>query len=173
MSRYTNDTDTLREMISEGIPQLISSAITIVGVFSMMLVLSWQLTILAVLLLLVLLKLVKVIGGKSANFFIKQQRALGQVNGYIEEMIEGQKVVKVFCHEDTVKKEFAKLNEELCYAASNAGTFSNIMGPVSNNVSHISYAITATIGAAMAIFGLLDLGTIGSFLQYILSLIHI
>ena len=169
MSRYTNDTDTLREMISEGIPQLISSAITIVGVFSMMLVLSWQLTILAVLLLLVLLKLVKVIGGKSANFFIKQQRALGQVNGYIEEMIEGQKVVKVFCHEDTVKKEFAKLNEELCYAASNAGTFSNIMGPVSNNVSHISYAITATIGAAMAIFGLLDLGTIGSFLQYIRS----
>ena len=91
MSRYTNDTDTLREMISEGIPQLISSAITIVGVFSMMLVLSWQLTILAVLLLLVLLKLVKVIGGKSANFFIKQQRALGQVNGYIEEMIEGRK----------------------------------------------------------------------------------
>ena len=169
MSRYTNDTDTLREMISEGVPQLISSAITIVGVFSMMLVLSWQLTILAVLLLLVLLKLVKVIGGKSANFFIKQQRALGQVNGYIEEMIEGQKVVKVFCHEDAVKEHFTQLNEALCYAASNAGTFSNIMGPVSNNVSHISYAITATIGSAMAIFGLLDLGTIGSFLQYIRS----
>ena len=169
MSRYTNDTDTLREMISEGVPQLISSAITIVGVFSMMLVLSWQLTILAVLLLLVLLKLVKVIGGKSANFFIKQQRALGQVNGYIEEMIEGQKVVKVFCHEDAVKEHFTQLNETLCYAASNAGTFSNIMGPVSNNVSHISYAITATIGSAMAIFGLLDLGTIGSFLQYIRS----
>ncbi len=166
MSRFTNDTDTLREMISEGIPQLISSAITIVGVFSMMLILSWQLTILAVFLLLVLLWLVKIIGGKSANFFIKQQRALGQVNGYIEEMIEGQKVVKVFCHEDTVKETFTQLNEELCYAASNAGTFSNIMGPVSNNMGHISYAATATLGATLAIFGVLDLGTIGSFLQY-------
>ncbi|MDD3193226.1 MAG: ABC transporter ATP-binding protein [Oscillospiraceae bacterium] len=166
MSRYTNDTDTLREMISEGIPQLISSGITIVGVFSMMLVLSWQLTILAVLLLAVLLRLVKVIGRKSANFFIKQQRALGQVNGYIEEMIEGQKVVKVFCHEDTVKEEFAQLNENLCYAASNAGTFSNIMGPVSNNMGHVTYAFTAAAGATLAIFGVLDLGTIGSFLQY-------
>ncbi len=166
MSRYTNDTDTLREMISEGIPQLISSVITVVGVFSMMLVLSWQLTILAVLLLMVLLRLVKIIGGKSANFFIKQQRALGEVNGYIEEMIEGQKVVKVFCHEDAVKEHFTQLNETLCDAASNAGTFSNIMGPISNNMGHISYAVTATVGAAMAIFGILDLGTIGSFLQY-------
>ena len=166
MSRYTNDTDTLREMISEGIPQLISSVITVVGVFSMMLVLSWQLTILAVLLLMVLLRLVKIIGGTSANFFIKQQRALGEVNGYIEEMIEGQKVVKVFCHEDAVKEHFTQLNETLCDAASNAGTFSNIMGPISNNMGHISYAVTATVGAAMAIFGILDLGTIGSFLQY-------
>ena len=166
MSRYTNDTDTLREMISEGIPQLISSVITVVGVFSMMLVLSWQLTILAVLLLMVLLRLVKIIGGKSANFFIKQQRALGEVNGYIEEMIEGQKVVKVFCHEDAVKEHFTQLNETLCDAASNAGTFSNIMGPISNNMGHISYAVTATVGAAMAIFGIWDLGTIGSFLQY-------
>ena len=166
MSRYTNDTDTLREMISEGIPQLISSVITVVGVFSMMLMLSWQLTILAVLLLMVLLRLVKIIGGKSANFFIKQQRALGEVNGYIEEMIEGQKVVKVFCHEDAVKEHFTQLNETLCDAASNAGTFSNIMGPISNNMGHISYAVTATVGAAMAIFGILDLGTIGSFLQY-------
>ncbi|MCI9405393.1 MAG: ABC transporter ATP-binding protein [Oscillospiraceae bacterium] len=166
MSRYTNDTDTLREMISEGIPQLISSVITVTGVFTMMLVLSWQLTILAVLLLIILLWLVKIIGGKSASFFIKQQRALGQVNGYIEEMIEGQKVVKVFCHEDAVKEDFTQMNEELCYAASNAGTFSNIMGPVSNNMGHISYAVTATAGAALAIFGVLDLGTIGSFLQY-------
>ena len=166
MSRYTNDTDTLREMISEGIPQLISSVITVVGVFSMMLVLSWQLTILAVLLLMVLLRLVKIIGGKSANFFIKQQRALGEVNGYIEEMMEGQKVVKFFSHEDAVKEHFTQLNETLCDAASNAGTFSNIMGPISNNMGHISYAVTATVGAAMAIFGILDLGTIGSFLQY-------
>ncbi len=166
MSRYTNDTDTLREMISEGIPQLISSVITVTGVFTMMLVLSWQLTILAVLLLIILLWLVKIIGGKSASFFIKQQRALGQVNGYIEEMIEGQKVVKVFCHEDAVKEDFTQMNEELCYAASNAGTFSNIMGPVSNNMGHISYAVTATAGAALPIFGVLDLGTIGSFLHY-------
>ena len=166
MSRYTNDTDTLREMIGEGVPQMISSVITVVGVFSMMLVLSWQLTILAILLLVILLKLIKAIGSKSANFYIKQQRALGQVNGYIEEMIEGQKVVKVFCHEQAVKEEFSKLNEELCYAATNAGTFSNIMGPISNNMGHISYAVTATAGAALAIFGILDLGTIGSFLQY-------
>ncbi len=169
MSRYTNDTDTLREMISEGIPQLISSAISIVGVFSMMMVLSWQLTILVVVLLLVLLRIVKFIGGKSANFFIKQQRAISQVNGYIEEMIEGQKVVKVFCHEDAVKDEFSELNSELCEAASSAGTFSNIMGPVTNNVSHISYAITATAGAALAIIGILDIGTLGAFLNYIRS----
>ena len=89
---------------------------------------------------------------------------MGEVNGYIEEMIEGQKVVKVFCHEDAVKEHFTQLNETLCDAASNAGDlFSNIMGPISNNMGHISYAVTATVGAAMAIFGILDLGTIGSF----------
>jgi len=172
MSRYTNDTDTLREVISNGVPNLISGVITVAGVFSMMLFLSWQLTLLSVLLLFVLMYLVKVIGGRSANFFIKQQRALGQVNGYIEEMIEGQKVVKVFNHEKSVKEEFYRLNEELCYAASSANTFANIMGPVSNNMGHINYAITATAGAALAIFTGLDLGTIGSFLQYTRSFSH-
>lgn len=90
---------------------------------------------------------------------------MGEVNGYIEEMIEGQKVVKVFCHEERLKEHFTQLNETLCVRPA-AGTFSNIMGPISNNMGHISYAVTATVGAAMAIFGILDLGTIGSFLQY-------
>ena len=166
MSRYTNDIDTMREMLSSGIPQLISSSIQVVGVFVMMLILSWQLTILVVLMLFVMLQVVKRVGGRSANFFIKQQRQIGVVNGYIEEMIEGQKVVKVFCHEPAVNAGFDARNQDLFEAASSANTFANILMPIMGNLSHVLFALTAAVGAALAIGGMTDLGTIASFLQY-------
>lgn len=166
MSRYTNDVDTLREMISMSIPQLVTSIITIVGVFVMMLVLSWRLMILVVLQLIIMFFLIKKIGGNSANYFIKQQRELGSVNGYIEEMIEGQKVVKVFCHENKVKQDFSELNHNLFNAASNANTFANVLMPVIGNLSYIFYALIAAYGGTLAVNGYMDLGTIGSFLQY-------
>ncbi len=172
MSRFSNDTDTLREMLSHGIPQMFSSGITVVGVFTMMLVLSPVLTLLILLMLAVMLFVVKTVGGKSAMYFMKQQKSLGAVNGYIEEMIEGQKVVKVFCHENEAKKEFEKINEDLFHSASNAHTFANILMPIMNNLSYVNYALTATAGATLAVYGFLDIGTVASFLQYTRSFSH-
>lgn len=126
MSRYINDVDTLREMLARGIPNLISSAFTVTSVFIMMLVLSPLLTVLVLGMLAVMLATVSRIGRKSANYFIKQQRALGKLNGYVEEMLEGQKEVQVFSREETVKTDFDKLNEELFDATSSAHTFANI-----------------------------------------------
>jgi len=166
MSRYTNDTDTLREMLSQGIPNLYSSFLTVIGVFIMMLVLSPILTILVLFMLALMMFAIGKIGGKSAMYFKKQQKEIGKVNGYIEEMIEGQKVVKVFCHEDTVKSNFEQLNEELCKAATGANTFANILMPIMGNLSYLHYALTAVVGAVMTISGHLDIGTIASFLQY-------
>lgn len=166
MSHFTNDTDTLREMISNSLPQGIQSIITVVGVFAMMLYLSWQLTILVLVMLVVIFFIIKMVGGRSANYFIKQQRALSQVNGFIEEHIEGQRVIKVFCHEPQTKAEFAELNEQWRDAAANAQTYGGIMGPIMGNLSHVHYAATAALGAALAIGGILDIGTIASFLQY-------
>ena len=172
MSRFSNDTDTLREMLSQGMPQLLSSSMTVVGVFSMMLVLSPVLTLLIILMLFVMLLIIKKIGSKSASYFIKQQRSLGAVNGYIEEMIEGQKVVKVFCREDMAKEKFEEINEELFKSASNAHTFASILMPIMNNLSYVNYALTATAGATLAIYGALDIGTVASFLQYTRSFSH-
>lgn len=166
MSRYTNDVDALREMLSNSMTALITSTITVVGTFTMMLILSPLLTLLIILMLLVMLFIIKTIGGRSARAFQRQQKALGAVNGYIEEMIEGQKVVKVFCHEETVQKDFKALNDELCNAATDANTFASILMPIMGNISYINYAITATVGAALAINGKMDLGSIASFLQY-------
>ena len=166
MSRFTNDVDTLREMLSQGLPQLISALISIVGVFIMMLLLSPVLTFLVVLMLVIMLQVIKYIGSRSGRYFQKQQAALGKVNGYIEEMIEGQKVVKVFCRENQVEEEFETLNEALREAASNANTYANVLMPIMGNLSHINYAITAAAGALMVIGGFLDLGTIAAFLQY-------
>lgn len=166
MSRYTNDVDALREMLSNSITALITSSITVVGTFTMMIVLSPVLTLLIVAMLLVMLFVIKTIGGRSARAFQRQQRALGAVNGYIEEMIEGQKVVKVFCHEEKVQSDFTQLNNELCNSAVNANTFASILMPIMGNLSYINYALTATAGAALAINGMLDLGSIASFLQY-------
>ena len=166
MSRFTNDVDTLREMLSQGLPQLISALISIVGVFIMMLLLSPVLTFLVVLMLVIMLQVIKYIGSRSGRYFQKQQAALGKVNGYIEEMIEGQKVVKVFCRENQVEEEFETLNEALREAASNANTYANVLMPIMGNLSHINYAITAAAGTLMVIGGFLDLGTIAAFLQY-------
>jgi len=172
MSHFTNDTDTLREMMSQGFLQLISSSITVFGAFVMMLYLSPLLTLLVVVMLFVMLVLVTGIGKRISAYFKRQQEALGKVNGYVEEMIEGQKVVKVFSHEAVVTKGFEELNLELCKAASSANTFANILMPVMSNLSYILYAIIAASGAAMAISGRMDLGTIASFLQYTRSFSH-
>ena len=138
MSRYTNDVDALREMLSNSMTALITSTITVVGTFTMMLILSPLLTLLIILMLLVMLFIIKTIGGRSARAFQRQQRALGAVNGYIEEMIEGQKVVKVFCHEETVQKDFKALNDELCNAATDANTFASILMPIMGNIYYIN-----------------------------------
>ncbi len=167
MSRYSNDIDTLREMLSQAIPQIFSSTLTVVGVFTMMLVLSPYLTALVIVMLFLMLFAVKKVGGKSVGYFRAQQKAVGQMNGYVEEMVEGQKVIKVFGHEETVVHDFDVLNDELCTAAANAHTFANILMPIMGNLSYLHYALTAVVGALLALYGLVDgLGTIASFLQY-------
>ncbi|MGN1059465.1 MAG: ABC transporter ATP-binding protein, partial [Clostridia bacterium] len=153
MSRFTNDTDTLREMVSMGIPQFISSALTVTGVFIMMLVLSPLLTLLVLVMLAVMLLVVKTVGGKSGFYFKKQQQELGRVNGYIEEMIEGQKVVQVFSREEQIKADFDTLNDALCDAATNAHSFANILMPIMGNLSYLHYALTAAAGGILAIMG--------------------
>ena len=166
MSRFTNDTDTLREMLSQGIPQMFSSSVTIIGVFAFMCILSPLLTMLIIVMVVVITLVVKKIGGPSSKYFKRQQQAIGAVNGYIEEMIEGQKVVKVFCHEEEAKEKFTRINDELFEAASNANTFASVLGPITNNFSYINYALTASIGAGLAVAGVMDIGTVASFLQF-------
>ena len=166
MSRFTNDVDTLREAISQGAIQLISSAVTAVSTFVMMVILSPLLTLLIVVMLIIMMALIKFIGGRSARLFKRQQQAVGALNGYIEEMTEGQKVVKVFCHEEEAKEGFDKLNEEYRSAATDANTYASIMMPIMGNLSYINYALTAAIGAMLVIRGSMDLGSIASFLQY-------
>ena len=167
MSRFTNDTDTLRQMISMAIPQMFSSLITIIAVFSAMLYSSVYLTIFVLVMLFVMLKTIKFIGSKSGHYFIKQQVALGKINGYIEEMINGQKVVKVFCHEEKSKETFDILNENMREVSFNANKFANILMPVMGNIGNLQYVILAILGGALAIggFGGLTLGIIASFLQ--------
>ncbi|MBQ4346868.1 MAG: ABC transporter ATP-binding protein [Firmicutes bacterium] len=166
MSRYTNDTDTMREMLSQSLPAMFFSALNVTGVFVMMIIMSPILTLLVVAMLFIMMQVIKKVGGKSAHYFVEQQKALGKVNGYSEEMIEGQKVVKVFCHESAVKNQFNELNADLATAASKAHTFANILMPIMGNLSHLHFSITAMVGALLAVNGMLDVGTLGSFLQY-------
>ena len=169
MSRYTNDIDTLRQMISQAIPQCISSAITIVVVFFAMLFTSPILTALVILSVFGILFITKAVAGRSAKFFIGQQKALGAVNGYVEEMVNGQRVVKVFCHEEIAKDEFDRLNDDLKNNAFKAGAFSNMMGPVNNNLSYIQYSLLAIVGGLMIIASggkLLNTGKLVSFLLF-------
>ena len=151
MSRYTSDIDTLRQMISQAIPQCINSVITVVVVFFAMLFTSPLLTAIVILSVMGILFITKMVAGNSAKFFIGQQRSLGAVNGYVEEMVTGQRVVKVFTHEETCKKEFDALNDTLRSNAFKAGAFTNMMGPVNNNLSYIQYSILAIVGAALVI----------------------
>ena len=166
MSVYTNDVDTLRQMLSQSIPQLVSSAITIVSVFASMCMLSWQLTIVTMLMVALMMFCSKKITQQSGKFFIAQQRDLGKVNGYIEEMMEGQKVVKVFTHEQKTLAGFRELNDKLKDSAKQANSFANIIMPVTAQLGNISYAICALAGAAMAVSGVgsVTLGTVMAFL---------
>ncbi len=166
MSHFTNDAETLREMISNSLPNLISSAISITGVVVAMILLSWQLFILVILQLGLIFLTIRVMGKRSASYFIKQQRELAALNGYIEEMIEGQKVVKVFTHEKQVKETFNEQSTNLFEVAFRANMFSLIVIPILGSFSYIHYALTAGVGAVMAIRGMIDIGTIGAFLQY-------
>lgn len=166
MSTYTNDTDVMREMISQGLPSFISSAVRIVGVFTMMIVLNPILTGIAILMLVIMMLITKTIAGRSGRFFKARQDSVGKVNGYIEEMIEGQKVVKVFCHEQAVNSRFDELNETLRKNTAAASTLASIMGPIMNNLSHVTYAIIAASGGLLGVAGIIDIGTLGAFLQY-------
>lgn len=166
MSTYTNDTDVMREMISQGLPSFISSAVRIVGVFTMMIVLNPILTGIAILMLGIMMLITKTIAGRSGRFFKARQDSVGKVNGYIEEMIEGQKVVKVFCHEQAVNSRFDELNETLRKNTAAASTLASIMGPIMNNLSHVTYAIIAASGGLLGVAGIIDIGTLGAFLQY-------
>ena len=154
MSHYTNDTDTLRQMISQSIPQTLSSVITIVSVFFAMLSTSVYLTLFVLLTVAVMMALAGKMATKSGKYFVQQQDSLGKVNGYIEEMINGQKVIKVFCHERTAEQNFDKLNNELCENMTNANRIANIMMPIMGNLGHLQYVLIAALGALLAITGL-------------------
>ena len=167
MSRYTNDIDTLRQMVSSSIPQCISSIITLLVVFIAMLRASWILTIVILFTVSMILFVTVKVVGKAGKFFVGQQRSLGAVNGYVEEMITGQKVVKVFNHENVCKDEFDKLNEELCHNAYTAGKLTNLMGPLNNNLGYIQYAILAVVGGILVVSSegsLLSLGNLMTFM---------
>lgn len=167
MSYYTNDTDTLRQMITQGLPQMFSSVITILAVFCAMIYMSLYLTLVVVLMVVVMFLIVGKIAGSSAKYFVRQQKSLGQTNGYIEEMINGQKVIKVFCHEEEAKTNFDILNEELCQNSTQANMLANILMPVMLNIGNLQYVLIAIAGGILAINGLggITLGTIASFLQ--------
>lgn len=174
MSHYTNDTDTLRQMVSQSIPNLFSSAITLISTVISMLILSVPLTLLVFVGVFVMLTVSGKIGGNSARYFVAQQQSLGKTNGYIEEMMDGQKVIKVFCHEDQAIEEFNQLNDELFDTARNANTFANILMPINANIGNINYVVILIAGSLLAIngFGGLTLGAIASFLQLTKSFNH-
>ncbi len=168
MSHYTNDTDTLRQMITQSIPNLFSSGITIIAVFVAMLITSPILTVFVIISIFSMLLFTKFVGGKSATYFVGQQRSLGAMNGYIEEMIQGQKVVKVFCHEEKNKEEFDRRNEELCENATLANIYANILMPIMANLGNLQYVLIAILGGALAIVSggqLMTLGGIATFLN--------
>lgn len=184
MSRFTNDVDTIREAISQGLVQIISSLVMVVGIFFMMLYISPVLTGLIVIMLVVMLLIIKTIGGRSSRYFRRQQMAVGAVNGYIEELIEGSKVVKVFCREEKAKNNFKEINENYRKAATNAHTFASILMPIMGNLSYFNFTATAALGATIilkfgntapggitgfllgGVAGVLSIGSLASFLQY-------
>lgn len=174
MSIYTNDIDTLRQMISQSIPQLVNSAATIVSVFISMVILNIPLTILTLIMVAIMVFTTGKVAGKAGSYFMKQQKSIGELNGFIEEMMEGQKVVKVFCHEEESIKDFNKLNEQLFDSANNANAFANILMPINVNLGNLSYVACAILGSILAISGVtsLTLGALASFLQLNKSFSH-
>ena len=168
MSTYTNDTDTLRQMISQSLPQVFNSVITIIGVFISMVILSVPLTIVTLIMVTVMLVATKKVAGLSGRYFLQQQKDIGKVNGFIEEMMEGQKVVKVFCHEEKNTEAFQKLNDQLFQSADKANYMVNIIGPVNAQLGNVSYVVCAIVGGVMALsgFGGLTLGALASFLTF-------
>lgn len=166
LSIYTNDTDTLRQFISQSFPQIVNSIITIISVFISMIIVNVQLTVLSVILVLGMLLVSRVIGNKSRKYFVLQQKELGKVNGFIEEMINGQKVVKVFCHEEKAMADFKKLNEELKRTSYKANTYSNILMPVNAQLGNTSYVICAIAGALLTLGGYYGL-TIGALVSFL------
>ena len=168
MSVYTNDIDTLRQLISQSLPQLVNTIITVVSVFLSMLYLSVPLSILTLVMVGVMMLATKYLTGNSGKFFLKQQQELGKVNGYIEEMMNGQKVVKVFCHEDAAIREFNELNDELFHSADKANSYALVAMPVNGQLGNLSYVLCAVVGGALAIggFGSLTLGKLASFLTF-------
>ena len=167
MSIYTNDTDTLRQMIGQSMPQLVNSAVTIVSVFVSMIILNIPLTILTVIMVGFMMFTTGKVASKAGTYFGKQQKSIGELNGFIEEMMEGQKVVKVFCHENESIERFNELNEELFDSANNANGFANILMPINNNLGNLGYVVCAIFGSILAIGGIgsFTLGGLASFLQ--------
>ena len=168
MSVYTNDIDTLRQMISQSIPQFLNSGITIISTFISMLILSIPLSVVTLIMVSIMLFFTKKATGQSGKYFARQQKNLGAVNGYIEEMMNGQKVVKVFCHEEESKEKFQELNNELYVSADRATTFSNILGPINAQLGNVSYVVCAIVGGVLALNGIggLTLGGLASFLTF-------
>ena len=166
MSHYTNDTDTLRQMISQSIPQMFSSIITITSVFCAMVYTSIPLTLMILIFVFIMMQVAKKVGGNSAKYFIKQQKSLGKINGYIEEMINGIKVVKVFGYEENSKKKFDEFNEQLCDDATKANRFANILMPILANIGNLQYVMVAFVGGVLALSGasIISVGQIASFM---------
>lgn len=167
MSVYTNDVDTMRQLISQSIPSLVDSAMTIITTFVSMIMMSWHLTILSVIMIVVTMYVSAKLSGHAGKNFVDQQRNLGRMNGFIEEMMDGQKVVKVFCHEEKALADFYELNDALRVSATKANSFANVMGPVNNNLGHISYVLCAVVGAAIAIATGSTLLTIGGLVTFL------
>ncbi len=167
MSLYTNDTDTLRQMVSQSIPNFVNSIVTVLAIFFAMLFTSWQLTLVVLFSLAIMLRISSFVAGKSGAYFVEQQKAIGKTNGYIEEMINGQKIIKVFTYEEKAKEHFDALNDELNNHAFNANRFANILMPIMGNISYIQYVLVAIAGGMLAIHGIgaLTLGIIAAFLQ--------
>ena len=169
MSHFTNDTDTLQQMLSQSVPQMFSSLVTIVAVIAAMLYTNVWLTLFVFVGVAVMITVTRQVGGRSAGFFLQQQTALGKVNGYIEEMIGGQKVVKVFCHEEQCKRQFDVLNDQLRASAASANSFANVLMPVMNNIGNLLYVLVAVVGGTLALSGAvgdsITIGVIASFLQ--------
>ena len=168
MSRYTSDIDTLRQMVSQSIPQCISSIVTITVIFTTMVMTSWILTCVIILTMFGILFATVTVVGKAGKYFIGQQRSLGALNGFVEEMINGQKVVKVFNHENTCKDAFDKLNNELCQNAYTAGKLTNLMGPLNNNLGYIQYAVLAIVGGVIVVSSQGQLLSLGSLMTFML-----